>query len=245
MGAVVTVTNPNVAGLATVLDAGSSMEFGREVGGVGRISDDPVVSRRHGIITATDDGFEVTSIGSLVGFVVADRTTPSRLYVPCRVGPVRVPFADASVIVELDDGIDYLDVIVDASDAAQKWAANWGPEMRHRWADVAAAAPALPATAPAMADLRWRKSNGRPYSWFLTLIAMCEPALGTGPAGTPTNQELARRRHTSTGVIERHVAQIYEAFDLAAVGATRDVMVQIAVERGLVTRADLEELDRA
>lgn len=245
MGAVVTVTNPNVAGLAKVLEAGSSMEFGREVGGVGRISDDAVVSRRHGVITCTEIGFAVTSIGSLVGFVVADRTTPSRLYVPCGVGPVQVPFADASVIVELDAGSDYLDVLVDRSDTALRWATNWGPEMRHRWADAAAAAQVLPATAPAMADVGWRKSNGKPYSWFMTLIAMCEPALGIGPAGTPTNRELARRRHTSQGVIERHIAQIYEAFDLADVRGARDVIVQIAVERGLVTRVDLRELDGA
>jgi hypothetical protein len=212
---------------------------------VGRISDDAVVSRRHGVVTATEDGFEVTSTGSLVGFVVADRTTPSRLHIPCGVGPIQVPFADASVIVELDDGSDYLDVAVDGSAAAQRWSSNWGPEMRQRWADVAAAAPVLPMTAPALAEVKWRKSNGKPYAWFLTLIAMCEPALGIGPAGTPTNRELARRRFMSPGVIERHVAQIYEAFDLADVRGARDVIVQIAIERGLVTRADLQELDNA
>ncbi len=245
MGAVVTITNPNVAGLSKVLEPGASLEFGREVGGVGRISDDAVVSRRHGVITATDDGFDVTSTGSLVGFVVADRTTPSRLHVPCGVGPIRVPFADSSVIVELDTGIDHLDVVVDGSAAAQRWRENWGPEMRDRWADVAAAAPVLPMTAPALAEVKWRRSNGRPYAWFLTLIAMCEPALGIGPAGTPTNRELARRRYVSPGVIERHMAQIYEAFGLADVRGARDVIVQIAVERGLVTRADVQELDLA
>ena len=187
----------------------------------------------------------MTSVGSLVGFVVADRTTPSRLHIPRGVGPVQVPLADASVIVELDAGSDYLDVVVDGSDAARRWGANWGPEMRHRWADVAAVAPALPLTAPALAHVGWRKSNGKPYAWFVTLIAMCEPALGVGPAGTPTNRELARRRYMSPGVIERQVAQIYQAFGLAEVRGARDVFVQIAVERGLVTRADLRELDGA
>lgn len=242
MGAVVTITNPNLPGLCEVLEAGAALEFGRDVGGVGRISDDSTVSRRHGIITATEDGFEVTSVGSLRGFVVADRTTPSRTYVPCGVGPVSVPFADASVIVELDDGLDYLDVAVESSTAADQWRTSWGPEMRQRWADVAKDVPALPGTAPAMAGIRWRKTNGVPYSWFLTLVALCEPALGEGPAGTPINRDLAKRRFTTVKVIERHVAQIYEAFELAEVKGARDLIVQIAVDRGLVTRADLELL---
>ena len=243
MGAVVTITNPGVPGLSKVLEPGTSMEFGREVGGVGRISDDAIVSRRHGVIAGTDAGFEVTSIGSLIGFVVADRTTPSRLHIPCGVGPIPVPFADASVIVELDDGRDHLDVVVESSSAADSWRSSWGPEVRQRWADVAADAPVLPATAAAMANVGWRKTNGKPYAWFLTLIALCEPALGSGPAGTPTNRELAVRRYTSPGVIERHVAQIYDAFGLADVRGARDVIVQIAVERGLVTRADLRALE--
>ena len=136
MGVVVTVTNPQSPGLVVSLEPEMAMDFGRAVGGVGRISDHREVSRTHGTVVATHAGFAVISTGTHSGFVVADRTTPSRLYVPCGVGPVSVPFAEASVIVEFGDAFDYLDVTVTGSDAADQWSSAWGPEMRERLADA-------------------------------------------------------------------------------------------------------------
>jgi hypothetical protein len=229
--------------LVLSLEPEMTMDFGRAIGGVGRISEHREASRHHGTVVASDDGFAVISTGTHSGFVVADRTTPSRLYVPCGVGPVSVPFADASVIVEFGEEYDYLDVKVTGSDVADRWSRAWGPEMRERWADAARDNRADLATAPAMSEVRWRMANGKPYAWFETLVAMCEPALGVGPAGTPTNRRLAARRKVRVRVIERHVASIYEAFgfDTDDKGA-RYVIVQIAIDQGLVTRADLAGL---
>ena len=70
--------------------------------------------------------------------------------------------------VELDDGLDYLDVVVEGSPTAERWSANWGPEMRHRWADVAAAAPVLPATAGSA--LRNQENRARKPSWTTSLL---------------------------------------------------------------------------
>lgn len=240
---VLTVTNPRSPGLKLALEPEMTMDFGRAIGGVGRISDHREVSRHHGTLVASDDGFAVISTGTHAGFVVADRTTPLRLYVPCGVGPVSVPFADASLIVEFGEEFDYLDIMVTGSDAADRWSNAWGPEMRERSADAAREKWAALLTAPPMSEVRWRMANGKPYAWFDTLIAMCEPTLGVGPAGTPTNRQLATRRRVKLRVIERHVASIYEAlgFDTDDKGA-RYVIVQIAVDQGLVTRADLTAL---
>jgi len=240
---VVTVTNPLAPGLASSLEPKMTMDFGRTIGGVGRISEHREVSRHHGTVVATDDGFAVTSTGTHSGFVVADRSTPSRLYIPCGVGPVSVPFADASVIVEFGEEYDYLDVKVTGSGAADRWSSAWGPEMRERSADAAKEKRAGLLTAPPMSEVRWRMANGKPYAWVDTLVAMCEPALGVGPAGTPTNRQLAARRKVKVRVIERHVASIHEAFgfDTDDKGA-RYVIVQIAIDHGLVTRADLAGL---
>jgi hypothetical protein len=243
VGVIVTVTNPRSPGLVSSLEPGMTLDFGRTIGGVGRISEHGEVSRHHGTVVASDDGFAVISTGTHSGFVVADRTTPSRLFVPCGVGPVSVPFADASVIVEFGEEYDYLDVRVTGSDAADRWSSAWGPEMRERLADAARHKQAGLVTAPPMSAVRWRMANGKPYAWFDTLVAMCEPALGVGPAGTPTNRQLAARRQVKLRVIERHVASIHEAFgfDTDDKGA-RYVIVQIAIDQGLVTRADLAAL---
>ena len=88
-------------------------------------------------------------------------------------------------------------------------------------------------------------ANGKPYAWFDTLVAMCASGLGLGPAGTPTNRQLAARRKVKVRVIERHVTSICEAFgfDTDDKGA-RNVIVQIAIDQGLVIRADLAGLGR-
>jgi len=161
MGVVVTVTNPRSPGLVSLLEPEMAMDFGRTIGGVGRISGHREVSRHHGTVVASDDGFAVISTGTHSGFVVADRTTPSRLYIPCGVGPVSVPFSVASVIVEFGEEYDYLDVTVTGSDAADRWSSAWGPEMRERSADAAREKRAALLTAPPMSEVRWRIADGQ------------------------------------------------------------------------------------
>jgi hypothetical protein len=240
VGAVVAITNPTISGLIKELEPGDCFEFGRDVGGVGRISEMNGVSRLHGRIDAVVDGYTVTSLGTHVGFVVADWTTPSRLHVPRGSGPVVVPFAEASIIVELDSGRDHLDVTVEGSTTADRWRDGWAPDMRARWAD--AGEQVLPLTAAPMSRVKWMKSNGKPYSWFLTLVAMCTLTLSDGRGGTPTNKQLAAIRILPVGVIERHVTEIYDAFTHSPADGNRDAIVALAVSSGLVTRTDLDLL---
>ena len=234
-----TIVNPRFRGVPAVLRPGDEQAFGRSVGGVGRISEDQAVSRQHGIVHGTVDGFTVTSTGTRMGFVVADRTTPSKLHVPRGFGPVPVPFADCSIIVEHERGRDYVDITVSGSDLADRWAASWGPEMRNL---LAAASAGAVLTLPPWQRVRWRKPNGTPYTWFDTLVALCEPTLGDAPAGTPTNPELAERLYRTEGIIERHLNAIYDAFHLEGGSRRRDIVAAIAVAQGFVTRADLQRL---
>jgi len=82
------------------------------------------------------------------------------------------------------------------------------------------------------------KSNGKPYSWFLALVAMCTPILSEGRG---THEQATRRDPIlSVGVIERHVTEIYDAFSSSWAAGDRDAIVALAVSSGLVTRADLD-----
>lgn len=235
MGVEIMIANPLRRGLAVTLFAGEELVFGRSQGGVGRISESSAVSRIHGTVHATNVGFNVTATGSTMGFTIVDRTTPSRLTIPRDVGPVPIPFAQCSLIVEYQGGFGYLNLSVSGSEQADLWAASWGPQLRLLWA---AAKPGQ-MTAPPWPKVKWRKSNGAPYQWFKTLIALCEPALSDRPAGTPTNTQLAHRLGLAEKTIEQHITAIYRAFDLRA-EASRDVIVASAVEQGIVTPADVE-----
>ncbi len=238
----VKVTNHRSGHQPVTLDDGDILEFGRTVGGVGRISEDPAVSRVHGIIEATSDGFFVSASGSQVGITVADRTTPSKLVVPRGVGPVLVPFRDCSIIVELPDDRAYLNVSVEGCESADRWAESWGPEMRDKWFSNEQRSALGTRDLLEHAPVRWRKSNGKPYAWYRTLVALCEPALSDQPAGTPTNKQLQARLHQSKSVTERHLTEIYTAFGFADQHPDRELVVRRAIDLGLVTRADVEQL---
>lgn len=123
-----TVHNPEFDHTA-VLRPGEELEFGRYTRGVGQLREDTLVSRRHGLITATDDGFTVTSTGSYLGFTVSDRTTPSKLYIPVGVGPITIPFAEAAITFDRDIEGE-LQITVAGSPAADLWRSQWGPRQR-------------------------------------------------------------------------------------------------------------------
>lgn len=233
----VTITHPTKKGLSTTLLPGQELVFGRAVGGAGRISEDRAVSGKHGIVHATHEGFTVTSIGSFMGFVIADRTTPSRLVIPRGTGPIAIPFADCSIIVEHERGRDHLNLTVTGSTAADQWSQSWGPEIRNHWANLQ---PAALETLPPWQQ--WHKSNGKPYAWFATLVALCESSLGAAVAGTPTNGQLAHRLFLTRSAIERHIGLIYKAFGLDGDERQREVIVSIAIDQGIVTSADLRVL---
>lgn len=84
-----------------------------------------------------------------------------------------------------------------------------------------------------------RLRNGRPYAWRATLVAMCAPILTGESASVPTNAVLAKRLGYTVKQIEKHLQQIYEALDIPPDGRRRDLAVNDAITRGLITHDDL------
>ncbi|MFM8267670.1 MAG: hypothetical protein ACKOA2_06590 [Ilumatobacteraceae bacterium] len=232
------MTNPTRRGIDhEILEPGDDLTFGRQGHGVGWLGTDSRISRHHGTIHATIDGLAVSATGTMNGFVVRDRATPSRLHIPARIGPVPIPFRECSIVLEHCVGMPpYLDVLVEGSEGADRWHRSWGPEIRRKWRK-----PNM-STAPPIPHFDPKFANGRVRAWFLTLVALCEPQFGRGPAGVPTNIELAARRYVNTGVIERDLTQIYRALGIEHDPQRRDLAATLPVLIGAVTPADLDLL---
>ena len=214
---------------------GEEVVFGRGVRDVGELSYNSLVSHRHGVVAATASGFSVTSIGTYSGFVVRDTMTPSRLHLPQGLGPIELPFANA--IISFDHGVPgHIGVAVVGSDRADLWEERWGPEEEHDEEVRLHARRTFAGTQPPP-GLK-RKARGEPYTWFWTLVAMCEGEITAGSAGVPTNADLAQTLGYKTNIIERHLSSIYEALDIdpRQQQRPRDAAVRRAVDRGLVTR---------
>lgn len=199
------------------------------------------ISRQHAIIEATELGFTVSATGSQIGVIVSDRTTPSRLYVPCGMRSIDVPFASSYVTVETGADRPGVRVDVAGSPRAERWRAGWTAENRERWRRER---DRRHSTQAPWRDLHWARSNESVYAWFRTLVALCEPVLAHRVEPTPTNRTLAGRLHTQVGVIERHMAEIYENLGLSNLPSRdREIVVAIAVGQGIVTPDDLELLE--
>ena len=223
------------------LEPGESMVFGRDVGlGVGELSMNMLVSRRHGIVAATSSGFSVESIGTFSGFVIKDTMTPSRLHLPQGTGPVEVPFANA--VISFDHGVPgALHVEVVDSDQAALWEKRWGPDQVH---ELSAADPRSQWRGSQPPKRLERKETGEPYAWFWTLVAMCEGEMTDESVGVPTNADLSKMLGYSTNIIERHLRSIYAALEIeiSEQNRPRDAAVRRAIDRGVVTRKHLPEL---
>lgn len=238
----VIVTNADYDGPEQHLSVGDTLEFGRQVGGVGRLGEHRAISRRHGVITANEDGFAVEATGTFAGVVVADNTTPSRLHIPNGVGPIDIPFRSCSIVVEYDGERARLEVEVEGSARADAWAAQWGIDAPPRPADDSPGFVPLTAPADNRDAGRFRKSNGSYYTWFTVLVALCEPSFGVEPGGAPTNQQLARRTGYRVGDIEKKLAAVYRALDVEHEDRPREAAVERALERGIVTPDHLSML---
>ena len=220
---------------------GEEVVFGRGVRDVGELPNNSLVSHRHGVVTVTESGFAVTSIGTYSGFVVRDTMTPSRLHLPQGMGPVELPFANA--VISFDHGVPgSIHVAVIGSGRADLWEDRWGPEEEHD-EEVWLTHRRTFGRTQRPFGLK-RKARGEPYTWFWTLVAMCEGEITAGSAGVPTNAELAKTLGYETNIIERHLSSIYEALDIdpKEQRRPRDVAVRRAVDRGLVTREHLPRL---
>lgn len=220
------------------LSPGAQLVIGRD-DGPGQVgADDRTVSRRHGVIAAADSHWTVQATGTRSGLVVYDHETPSRLLISRGVGPVVVPFASASVVIEVR--LRRYSVTVQGP-GAPGWAGSWA-SARTEWSD----APA-PGETHVPWEIRWRDtSTGKPMRWYQTLVAMCEPFLLHVPdAVVPSDAQIAQRIGTSVNVIQsRLMGEVRDqlGFDRYTPDLRR-TMVSIAISQRLVTAADLAVLD--
>lgn len=238
----------------TAVDPGQSFFFGRDAG-PGQITlDDRSVSGRHGRIEALDDVWQISSLGSLYSFSVYDVETPSRLFVPIGAGPVRVPFANSIVAVEIRDRRHVLSV---RASGAPKWADSWKSvrDMVHplRGAADVANDPQMDARRSNTTVLVWQPEQfvdrrGNLRRWYQVLVAMCEPRLRL-PAElreerVPSNKQIANRLDISDRTLEKHLDEMRRHFGFDRyTDQMRIAVVVIAIGQRLVTVDDLQILD--
>ena len=221
------------------LESGEFLELGRFDGPGQLAANDVAVSRRHAIIGATEHGWTVQCTGSRSGLVVYDHETPSSIHVPRGVGPVVLPFAEASVIIEVQQR-RYASTV--HSPGLAGWAGSWASVLGEGPDSLHPGSTRLP-----WDGLRWCDSRtGRPLRWYQVLVAMCEPFLLTpATAAVPSAAELARRLNTTANMVEsKLVGDVRRQLGLAPhtpnLGRT---MVTLAINQGLVTATDLSVLD--
>jgi pSer/pThr/pTyr-binding forkhead associated (FHA) protein len=78
----------------------------------------------------------------------------------------------------------------------------------------------------------------------LTLVALCRPILAEAPHGSPaTNQEIAEELFISLSAVKTHLRALFVKFGIADVpqNQKRARLATLALERGLVTRRDLDD----
>ena len=210
------------------------------------------MSGRHGFIEFVDDGWQVSSTGSVYSFSIYDIETPSRLYIPLGSGPIRVPFAQAIVAIEIRDHRYAFEV---RAPGATGWADGW------RSVRDVALAPRFDAGSPALlpgntnrtTQLMWSSEQfqdrrGKVRRWYQVLVAMCEPRLRL-PAErreerVPTNRQLAGRLGISDRTLEKHLDELRQHFGFDTyTDQMRIAAVLIAISQGVVTVSDLTLLD--
>ncbi|WP_426571103.1 hypothetical protein [Aquihabitans sp. McL0605] len=216
---------------------GGHLVIGRDAGPGQLGAEDRTVSRRHGIITAGEAHWTVEATGTRSGLVVYDHETPSRLLLCRGVGPVVVPFASASVVIEVK--LRRYAVTVEGP-GAPGWAGSWASTIGD------GTQPPAPGETHIPWEIRWKDSTtGKPLRWYQTLVAMCEPFLRHVPdAVVPTNSQIAHRLVTSEKVIgSRLMDEVRDqlGFDRYTPNL-RQTMVSIAISQRLVTVADLAVL---
>lgn len=224
---------------AIVVGVGRSLEIGRN-DGPGQIAvTNQAVSRRHGVIAFEGPGWSVTATGTQSGLVVYDHETPSRVHVPRGVGPVAMPFAQASVVIEVRQQRYPVTVTAPGLDG---WAGSWASTL-----SAAAGSGMRGATRPPWDGVRWRdERTGKPLRWYQALVAMCEPFLTVGgPDTVPSDSELARRIGTTVNVVQsRLMGEIRDHLGFQTyTSQLRQTMVAVAISQRLVTADDLTVLD--
>lgn len=237
------------------LTAGEVFCFGRAAG-PGQISTDRSVSARHGEIVGTDAGWwQLTNLSKTAALVVLDQETPSRLHIPPSAGPVPVPFAEATIVVQAGPAAEQHTLAVAAA-GADRWSGSW-TQHRLRARDARQLARrveldegTVAVPLPEVLDQR----TGLPYRWYLVLLALCEPLLHVPPdSEVPTSRRVGAilRSHGQDwlknieDVDKRYLPTIYRWVGLAPNSREqmRHEAVRRAIDARLVTRDDLAHLD--
>lgn len=208
-----------------VLNAGSSLAFGRAPGS-GCISEsDMTVSSHHGTISHDGDSWSVTSTGSYLGFSVHDVVTASGFEIPVGLGPVTVPFGQAIITV--------------TGREARLALAVTGPVS----ADASAPATPSGSTVPIVDRTNCIGRDGKALRWFQVLILLCEPMLtsaGAALGSVPADKEIRRRLGIGSSTMERALTRAREELGFAPhTPQLRVVMAITAINQGVVTPADL------
>lgn len=238
------------------LRPGETFEFGRNEG-PGQISTDRTVSGRHGHITATVSGlWELTNLSSSGPLLVLDAETPSRLHIAPTAGPVPVPFSHSTIVVQGGPGFQQHTLVVDAI-GVERWSGSWASN-RLRAAEARSLAKSAArldegTVAVALPDV-FDPRTGRPYRWYLVLLALCEPLLQVPPEhDLPTSRGVMQILKThgqtwlksSDDIDKRFLPTIYRWVGLTPNSREqmRQEAVRRAIETRLVTREDLIHLD--
>ncbi len=176
--------------------------------------------------------------GTRSGLVIYDHETPSRLLLSRGVGPVVVPFASASVVIEIK--LRRYAVTVEGP-GAPGWAGSWASTI-----GAGAEPPAPGETHMPWGDIRWMDpATGKPMRWYQTLVAMCEPFLRqVEGAAVPTDAEIARRMGVSVGSVRSNlVGDVKRQLGFESYTPNlKQTMVSIAISQRIVTVADLAVL---
>jgi hypothetical protein len=215
------------------IQAGERADFGRAPGPLQIAPDEDRISRVHGSIQASAEGsWSVTSMGSYSGFTVFDCETPSRLHIPVKAGPLRIPFAWAILAVEVVGDRYCLEV---RGPGATGWASSWGSVLHTPRAETTGH------TQPLWHTRNITGPDGKVRRWYQALVAMCEPRLRTPPVERiPTDNEIAKRLNISPKTLEKHRDRIRRELGFAKYDEqTRLAAVVLALGQGLVTPNDL------
>lgn len=224
-----------------VLEPGQHLMCGRAPGPGELAADNTAVSREHVAIRAEADRWSISTVGRYAGVVVYDHETPSRIHVPRGVTDLPMPFASASVVIEIRQR--RYPIRVEGTGAAG-WSGAW---RSIRDQEVAPAPNAATATETEWDEVRWQnRRNGRPLRWYQTLVAMCEPFFAQPPVEVvPSDAEIARRLGVSENMVQsNYIGQVRDALGFGSYSTQlRQTLVSVAISQRLVTVDDLRVLD--
>lgn len=216
------------------VSAGETFAFGR-AGVPGLLGEsDSTVSRTHGLISNYVDRWEVTSVGSYVGFLMHDIESAATLEVPVGIGPIGVPFTSVMIVVP----------------ARNRYALTVEAPHQNRGHDL----PDLgrrgtaAATEQIIPESACFDRNGRMLRWFQVLVALCEPRLllNSGPVVIPSDAAIRHRLGMGSSSFDRAFSRARTELGFEPyTHLVRVAMMNVAIHQGVVRPIHLDLLPNA